>query len=93
MARDQRGRPDYAHLMEDVTVPKLRDRLDELLDRVEAGETIRITREGRAIAEMRPTPDPAGPSIEELKEIRRRLPPTDLEEFRRDLDAIFDPRL
>ena len=78
--------------MEDVTVPKLRDRLDELLDRVEAGKTIRVTRNGRPIAEMRPAHDPEGPSIEELKEIRRRLPPTDLEEFRRDLSAIFDPR-
>ena len=72
-------------------MPKLRDRLDELLDRVEAGETIRITRDGHPIAELQPIPGRPRYTMAEILEEARKLDPVDLEEFRADLDAILDP--
>lgn len=47
--------------MQDVTVTTLRQNLPEYLARVEAGETLRVTVHGRAIAEISPpTPLPEG---------------------------------
>lgn len=91
MARDRGRRPDYAQPMEDVTVPELREKLDDLLDRVEAGETIRITRDGEPVAELRPIPGRSRYTMAEILEEARKLDPIDLEEFRADLDAILDP--
>lgn len=73
-------------------MPQLRENLDEMLDRVEAGETIRVTRDGRPVAELRPLADDGRwLTTAEIIELRRKLPSTDLDEFRRDLDAIVDP--
>lgn len=73
-------------------MPLLRENLDELLDRVEAGETVRVTRDGRPVAELRPlAEDEPRLTTAEIIELRRQLPSTDLEEFRRDLDSIVDP--
>ena len=68
-------------------MPKLRDRLDELLDRVEAGETIRITRDDRAIAEMRPVKRER--TRDEIVAAFQELPPMDPEAFRRDVHGLF----
>lgn len=70
---------------------QLRENLDELLDRVEAGETVRVTRDGRAVAELRPLADDGRwLTTTEIIELTRQLPPMDLDEFRRDLDALYD---
>ena len=76
--------------MEDVTVPELREKLDDLLDRVEAGETIRITRDGEPITELRPLPRPTLTS--EVVEMMKDLPPLDYQALRRDIDAVIDPQ-
>jgi prevent-host-death family protein len=39
-----------------VTVRDLRNKGGEVLDRVERGERVIVTRDGRAIAELRPLP-------------------------------------
>lgn len=72
-------------------MPQLRENLDEMLDRVEAGETIRVTRDGRPVAELRPlADDEPRMTTAEIIERMRELPPMDLDGFRRDLDALYD---
>ena len=73
-------------------MPELRDRIDELLDRVEAGEVVRINRDGVPVAELRPLAHPLY-TTEELQERRRDLPPMDLEAFRADVDPVIYPHI
>lgn len=40
--------------MEDIGVKELRDRLSNILRKVEGGQVIRIVRHGKAVAELRP---------------------------------------
>jgi prevent-host-death family protein len=78
--------------MRTVTVRELRNKGGEVLDHVEHGESVIVTRDGRAIAELRPLPRRSvGP--EELIERRRRLPRVDPDALRRDIDAALDPAL
>ncbi|MGO8964338.1 type II toxin-antitoxin system Phd/YefM family antitoxin [Mycobacterium sp.] len=78
--------------MESVTVRDLRNRGGEVLDRVERGERVIVTRDGRAVAELRPLPRrSAGPV--ELIERRKGLPRVDPDVLRRDIDAVIDPTL
>lgn len=42
--------------MEDVSVRELRDYGGQILDRVERGETVTITRDGRPVARLSPFP-------------------------------------
>jgi antitoxin (DNA-binding transcriptional repressor) of toxin-antitoxin stability system len=59
---------------------------------VEHGERVIVTRDGHAIAELRPLPRrSAGPA--ELIERRKRLPRVDPEALRRDIDTVLDPTL
>lgn len=75
-----------------VTVRELRNRGGEVLDRVERGESLIVTRDGRAVAELRPVPRPSvGPA--ELINRRRRLPRVDPQKLRDDIDAVIDSRL
>lgn len=75
-----------------VTMRELRNKGGEVLDRVERGERVIVTRDGHAVAELRPLPrKSAGPA--ELIERRRRLPRVDPEAWRQDIDAFLDPRL
>jgi prevent-host-death family protein len=75
-----------------VTVRDLRNTGGEVLDRVERGESVIVTRDGRPIAELRPLPRrSAGPA--ELIERRKRLPRVDPDALRRDIDSVIDPRL
>lgn len=55
--------------MKDVNVTMLRQNLPEYLAQVEAGETIRVTVHGRAIAEI----TPPGPYADEAVAARARL--------------------
>lgn len=78
--------------MPSVTVRELRNKGGEVLDRVERGEHVIVTRDGRPVAELRPLPRPSARPIE-LIERRRRLPRMDPEALRRDIDAVVDPTL
>jgi prevent-host-death family protein len=65
--------------MDSVTVRDLRNKGGEVLDRVERGERLVVTRDGRAVAE--------------LIERRKRLPRVDPDALRADVDAVIDPSL
>ncbi|MGO9654844.1 type II toxin-antitoxin system Phd/YefM family antitoxin, partial [Mycobacterium sp.] len=58
--------------MESVTVRDLRNRGGEVLDRVERGERVIVTRDGRAVAELRPLPRRSARAVE-LIERRKGL--------------------
>ncbi len=75
-----------------VTVRELRNKGGEVLDRVERGERLIVTRDGRAVAELRPVPS-RSPGAAELIGRRKRLPPVDPDALRRDIDAVLDPSL
>lgn len=79
-----------AHMAE-VTIRELRNHGGEVVDRASRGEEITITRDGRAVAELRPL-RPAL-SAEALLSRWRRLPDVDPLRLRSDLDELLDPRL
>jgi prevent-host-death family protein len=75
-----------------VTVRDLRNRGGEILDRVARGETMTVTRDGRAIAELHPLrrrPVPATVLLERW----RRLPHVDLDRLRADIESVVDSEL
>jgi antitoxin (DNA-binding transcriptional repressor) of toxin-antitoxin stability system len=75
-----------------VTVRDLRNRGGEILDRVAGGETMTVTRDGRAIAELHPLrrrPVPATVLLERW----RRLPHVDLDRLRADIESVVDSEL
>jgi len=76
--------------MAEVTIRELRNHGGEVVDRVERGEHVTVTRSGRPVADLRPL-QPAGLSREEL--VARRLPSVDPRRFRADLDSVIDPTL
>lgn len=78
--------------MAQVSIRDLRNRGREVVERVEAGEQLVVTRDGRPVAELRPIRAP-GLTAERLVERWRRLGPVDPARFRRDLDALLDSRL
>ena len=78
--------------MSEVTVRDLRNHGGEVLDRVEAGEEITVTRDGRPVALLVPTPRQAL-SAAQLVARWRHLRPVDPVAFRRDLDELLDSSL
>lgn len=63
-----------------------------MLDRVQAGEVVTVTRDGTPVAELRALPRPrlaAAAIIERFT----RLPPIDPDRFRADVDAVLDQTL
>jgi len=70
-------------------VRQLRNQGGQVLDRVERGERITVTRDGRDVAEL--TAVHGALSAEALVSRWRNLPRADPEKLRRDLDAILDP--
>ena len=70
----------------------LRNRGGEVLDRVERGERVIVTRDGRAVAELRPLPRRSARPVE-LIECRKGLPRVDPDVLRRDIDTVIDPTL
>lgn len=78
--------------MDTVSVRELRNHGGEVLKRVERGERLVVTRDGEAVAELRPLPhrttDPA-----ELIRRASTLPKVDLIDTRGDLDTAIDPSL
>jgi prevent-host-death family protein len=78
--------------METVTIRELRNHGGEVVDRVEAGASAIVTRDGRAVAELRPVRS-RGVNAAALLERWRRLPPVDPDRLRRDLDDVIDQAL
>ena len=78
--------------MADVSIRDLRNHGGDVIDRVERGERLTITRSGKPVAELVAIRRPAV-SLEELCRRRARLPRVDPEALRRDLDAVLDPGL
>lgn len=75
--------------MEDVSIRELRNHGGEVIDRVERGEHVTITRNGRPVAELSPLGSPPV-SRESLIERRRSLPHVDPAAMRRELDQLLD---
>lgn len=72
-----------------VTVRDLRNHGGKVLDEVLRGHAIVVTRDGEAVAELRPTPR-RGASASELIARRRNLPDVNPAVLRSDVDAIVD---
>jgi prevent-host-death family protein len=75
--------------MSTVTIRDLRNRGGDVIDRVEAGEEITVTRDGRPVAELRPARS-KGVAAAILLERWRRVPHVDAAGLRRDIDAVID---
>lgn len=78
--------------METVTIRDLRNHGGDVVDRVEAGERVTVTRDGRPVAELRPVRSRGVPSTT-LLERWRQLPAVDADVLRREMDAIIDQSL
>lgn len=58
-----------------VTLAQAKAQLSELLNKVEAGEEVTVTRRGRPVAEIRPLKKKLEPlPLEELAALRARMP-------------------
>ena len=75
-----------------VSVRELRNHGGQVLDRVGRGEVIRITRDGDAIADLKPLGRRSLPTAELIARARR-LPKVDPERLRHDIDTIMDQSL
>ena len=78
--------------MAEASIRDLRNHGGEVIDRVAAGERVTITRDGRAVAELRPLPRPRATAAALIDRFRK-LPPVDPGRFRSDLDAVVDQSL
>jgi prevent-host-death family protein len=78
--------------MDTVTIRDLRNHGGDVVGRVEAGQRITVTRDGRPVAELRPLRS-RGVSAAALLERWRRLPAVDPEALRRDVDTLVDQAL
>ena len=78
--------------METVTIRELRNHGGDVVDRVEAGERVTVTRDGRPVAELRPV-RARGIVAATLLERWRRLPAVEADALRRDIDAVLDQSL
>jgi prevent-host-death family protein len=75
--------------MSEITVRELRNHGGEVLDRVTRGEALTVTRDGQAIAELRPLARRPVPAAVLLKRWRQ-LPVVDPTKLRGDLDDVLD---
>jgi prevent-host-death family protein len=78
--------------MDTVTIRDLRNHGGEVVGRVEAGERVTVTRDGRPVAELRPLRS-RGISAAALIERWRHLPAVDPGALRRDIDDVIDQSL
>ena len=78
--------------MSEVSIRDLRNHGGEVIDRVERGERLTVTRDGRQVAELR-TLERRPLKAEVLIERWARLPRFDPGALRRDLDQAIDSRL
>jgi prevent-host-death family protein len=78
--------------MGEVTIRELRNDGGRVLDRVSSGEVLTVTRDGRAVAELRPLPRRPIPAATLLSRWQR-LPSIDPARLRLEIDAVLDPSL
>jgi prevent-host-death family protein len=78
--------------MRSVSVRDLRNSGGDVISRVENGETVVVTRDGRPVAELRPLPRLSATPAELIAR-RRHLPPIDPAALRAYLDALLEPGL
>lgn len=78
--------------MTNVSIRDLRNHGGDVVDRVERGETVTVTRAGRPVAELRPIPK-VGLATGELLERCRHLPDVDPTALLREIDDIVDTSL
>lgn len=75
-----------------MTIRELRNHGGDVIERVEAGERLVVTRAGRPVAELRPVQAP-GLGAAALLRRWRTVPPIDGDALRRDIDTLIDPSL
>jgi prevent-host-death family protein len=78
--------------MAEVTVRDLRNHGGDILDRVVAGESLTVTRDGRPVAQLRPLPR-RPLSAAQLLERWRCIPAIDPTRLKADIDSVLDPAL
>lgn len=78
--------------MDDVSVRELRNHGGKVLDRVSAGESLTITRDGDPVARLLPLPRRTLTAAT-LLERWRHVPSVDPGELRADIDAVLDSAL
>ncbi|WP_109523199.1 MULTISPECIES: type II toxin-antitoxin system Phd/YefM family antitoxin [Nocardia] len=71
----------------------LRNDSGKVLAAVEAGESFTITRNGKAVAELRPLARRTFVPIAELTRTSAHLPHVDYSEWRADMDAMIDQEM
>lgn len=78
--------------LDEVSIRELRNRGGDVVDEVERGRSVVVTRDGRPVAELRPLRrQPLG--VTALMERRASLPHVDPEALRADIDAVIDSAL
>lgn len=75
-----------------VSIRELRNHGGDVVDRVQAGERLTVTRSGRPVAELVPVRRPPLPAAA-LLDRWRGLPAVDPIRLREDIDAVLDPSL
>jgi prevent-host-death family protein len=75
--------------MGEVTIRELRNHGGDVIERVEGGERLVVTRAGRPVAELRPVPTPSLGAAALLRRWRT-VPAIDVRSLRRDLDRVID---
>jgi prevent-host-death family protein len=70
---EQQHHPKESSRMRTVSLSQARTHLSHLLDQVEAGEDVVITRRGKPIARITPVEKPRQP-VKSLAEFRSRMP-------------------
>lgn len=83
---------DTIEMMADITVRELRNDGGRVLDRVVRGESLTVTRDGQAVAELRPLSRPPLRAAALLRRWRH-LAPVDAARWRADIDATLDSSL
>ena len=78
--------------MSEVSIRELRNHGGEVIERVERGERLTVTRDGREVAELWPLRRPGVPASVLVKRWSR-LPEVDAGQLRRDLDRVIDAQL
>jgi len=72
-----------------ITQRELRNESAAVMDAVEAGETITVTRNGRPVAELRPIDRSNAAPLDAIQDLFATLPSMSYEQLRADIDEFF----